>query len=293
MRRPCLSPHGPWLGAMLLTLACGQPAAGPASSAVPVSTVAVARTDVTSRQSFSGRIDYAGTLTVFAPAGPTLADGGTYTWLAPAGSAIERGQRLYEVSGRPVPLLFGERPAWRRLAPGVSGPDVRQLEDNMLALGFATREALAADGNYTEADAAAVRRWQGSLGVRQTGVVDLGAVMFLPGAVRVVALHRAPGSPVQPGSPILEVSSNLKVVTVQLDTAYEHLVKPGDAVAITLPDNLSTATGTVRDVGSVASMTAGGDAGQSGSPPRPAVPVEIRVADQAALAGYDQAPVRV
>ncbi|MDQ6742853.1 MAG: peptidoglycan-binding protein, partial [Candidatus Dormibacteraeota bacterium] len=224
-----------------------------------------------------------------------LVDGSSYTWLAPAGSMIERGQRLYEVSGRPVPVLYGERPAWRRLAPGVSGPDVRQLEDNLVALGFATGTGLVVDGNFTEVDAAAVRRWQASLGVEQTGEVDLGAVVFTPAAVRVISLHTSVGSAVQPGSPILDVSSTEKVVTVQLDTAYEQLVRPGDAVSITLPDNHSTTVGTVKDVGSVASTPGGqGNQGSQGGPPaRPAVPVSIAVADQGALARYDQAPVRV
>jgi multidrug efflux pump subunit AcrA (membrane-fusion protein) len=224
-----------------------------------------------------------------------LVDGSSYTWLAPAGSVIERGQPLYEISGRPVPLLYGGRPAWRRLAPGVRGPDVQQLEDNLVALGFATGTSLAVDGNFTEADAAAVRRWQASLGVEQTGVVDLGAAVFLPAAVRVISLHSAAGSPVQPGTAILDVSSTEKVVTVQLDTAYEQLVRAGDAVSITLPDNRTTTTGTVRDVGRVASTPgAQGNQGSQGGPPaRPSVPVSIAVADQAALARYDQAPVRV
>jgi peptidoglycan hydrolase-like protein with peptidoglycan-binding domain len=286
-RQWSLRAHRFWFVPALLALACGQPAPGAAPAAVPVSTTSVVRTDVASRQSVGGMIAYAGSRTVTA-----LVDGGSYTWLPPAGSVIERGRRLYEVSGRAVTLLFGERPAWRRLAPGVSGPDVRQLEDNLITLGFATGQSLAADGNFVDADAAAVRRWQGSLGVLQTGVVDLGDVVFLPAAMRVVALHAALGSPVQPGSPILEMSSTQKLVIVQLDTAYENLVRPGDGVSITLPDNRSTTTGTVSEVGSVASAP-GGQSGQGGPPARPAVPLQVDVPDQAALAGYDQAPVRV
>lgn len=224
-----------------------------------------------------------------------LTDGTTYTWLPAPGSVVERGHRLYEVSGRPVPLFFGERPAWRRMAPGVSGPDVQQLEDNLVALGFANDTGLVVDGNFSDVDATVVRRWQAALGVAQTGVVDLGTVVFLPATVRVISLHAAVGSAVQPGSAILDVSSTEKLVTVQLDTSYEQLVKPGDAVMITLPDNRSTTTGAVREVGSIATTPGGqgNQSGQGGPPTRPAVPVSVSVADQAALARYDQAPVRV
>jgi peptidoglycan hydrolase-like protein with peptidoglycan-binding domain len=293
------------LGAAALSLACTQTdAAGASGPVVPTATAAVTRTDVASTQTVQGTIAYSGTFTLFSPGGaptpaagtaPPLAGGATYTWLPQVGSVVQRGQRLYEVSGRPVPAFYGERPAWRRLAAGVSGPDVRQLEDNLLALGFARTGTLAEDGNFGAADAAAVRSWQASLGVEQTGAVELGALVFVPGTVRVAALHAAAGAPLQPGSPVLDVSSTQKVVSVQLDTLHEQFVSLGDQVQVTLPDGQTTTAGAVTSMGSAAGTPGGQEAQTSqGAPPlRPAVPVEIAVADQGALARYDQAPVRV
>ncbi|HEY0398838.1 MAG TPA: peptidoglycan-binding domain-containing protein, partial [Acidimicrobiia bacterium] len=85
---------------------------------------------------------------------------GTLTWLAPAGSTVDRGQPLYEVDGRKVPLLFGDRPAWRPLGPDVKGTDVRQLEDNLVALGYANARTLDVDDTWTAATTDAVKRWQ-------------------------------------------------------------------------------------------------------------------------------------
>ena len=45
------------------------------------------------------------------------------TGLPAEGAVVGRGQALAEVDGHPVPLLFGERPLWRRSGPGVDdGP---------------------------------------------------------------------------------------------------------------------------------------------------------------------------
>jgi hypothetical protein len=52
--------------------------------------------------------------------------GGTVTWLPGAGRVIGQGQVLYRVNnGTPVFLLYGPVPAWRALAAGVHGADVR------------------------------------------------------------------------------------------------------------------------------------------------------------------------
>ncbi|MCL7427144.1 peptidoglycan-binding protein [Streptomyces sp. YS415] len=54
------------------------------------------------------------------------------------GQRIEAGQRLLEVSGRPVFALRGELPVFRDLKPGAQGDDVAQLQDALTALGHST-----------------------------------------------------------------------------------------------------------------------------------------------------------
>ncbi|MDW5598359.1 peptidoglycan-binding domain-containing protein, partial [Conexibacter stalactiti] len=108
--------------------------------------------------------------------------GGTLTWLPQTGATIRPGERLFAVDGEPVILLDGRVPAWRTLTSGDEGADVRQLERNLAAFGY---DPGTVDDDYTSATVAAVSDWQESLGVAETGTVELGAVVFLPGARRV------------------------------------------------------------------------------------------------------------
>jgi peptidoglycan hydrolase-like protein with peptidoglycan-binding domain len=63
-----------------------------------------------------------------------------------------------------------------------SGPDVRELQRNLAALGFGPGSS---DGVFGWSTLAAVERWQQALGMAVTGTIPLGAVAFLPGPLRV------------------------------------------------------------------------------------------------------------
>lgn len=85
------------------------------------------------------------------------------TWLAPVGSTVARGEPLFRVDDRPVALLFGALPIYRRLTVGVEGPDVKQLEQNLRAMDVGD---LTTDESFTDRTAAVVKRWQRSLGLK-------------------------------------------------------------------------------------------------------------------------------
>ena len=158
------------------------------------SSVAVARQDLVARTEVDGTLGYSGELKV-AGQGP-----GTVTAVPKPGAVVDRGQSLYSVDNRPVTLLFGDLPAWRRLAAGMAdGPDVKQLEQNLIALGHATEAELAVDEKFTAATTTAVKRWQKALGLEETGVVELGQAVFLPGAFRVAEVKAEKGSSAPPG----------------------------------------------------------------------------------------------
>jgi hypothetical protein len=53
------------------------------------------------------------------------------------GDHVVEGERLVEVSGRPVFAFVGAVPAYRELKPGASGVDVRQLQNGLVRLGCA------------------------------------------------------------------------------------------------------------------------------------------------------------
>ncbi|UPK02338.1 peptidoglycan-binding protein [Bradyrhizobium sp. 170] len=65
------------------------------------------------------------------------------------------GEVILSASGRPVFVLSGAAPAFRDMAPGTSGGDVRQLEEALARLGF---DPGTVDGNYDQKTSAAVER---------------------------------------------------------------------------------------------------------------------------------------
>ena len=245
----------------------------------------VARRAITAQTQVSGTLGYAGSYSVINKAS------GTYTGLPGTGSVIRQGDVLYRVNGAPVVLLYGTLPAYRALAEGataadVTGPDVRQLNAALVALGDASRDELdPASDEFSWRTKAAVEKLQARLGVSQTGQLALGDVVFLPSAVRVTAVPAALGGQAGPGMTALVATSRRRVVTVALDAAQQSQVARGDKVAITLPDGQVT-PGVVSAVGKVATVPSSG----SGSA---TITITITLAHPAEAGTLDQAPVLV
>jgi peptidoglycan hydrolase-like protein with peptidoglycan-binding domain len=174
------------------------------------------------------------------------------------------------------------------LSMGVTdGADVTQLQQNLIALGYATTSNLTVSGNFGWTTRAAVQRWQKAMGLSQTGTVELGQIVFLPGSVRVGSHQAQVGGPA--GGVVLNVSSTTRVVTVDLDASKQTLVKIGDAVQVTMPNTGATTAGTVTDIAKVARTNSGGNGGGSST----TVTLTISLTDPNATGTLDQAPVRV
>jgi len=249
-------------------------AGGGAAGGSAASLSAIARRSLQSQTSVPATLGYAGSYTV-------TGHGGTLTWLPAPGRVIGQGQVLYRVgNGTPVVLLYGRVPAWRALAAGVHGADVRQLNRALVALGCATRAQLDPASKYfTAATGYALERLQARLGLPQTGTLPLGQAVFLPSAIRVTAVPEAVGA--SAAGPVLSATSARHVVTIALDAAQQSEVKAGDTVAITLPTGRVT-PGVVATVGKVASGGAS-----------PKVTVTVTLAHPRAAGTLDQAPVTV
>jgi len=264
---------------------------------VATRTARVVRTDLSNAIQVAGALGYRGSYGVVNEAAGTA-----YTALPATGAIVRRGQRLYEVDGTPVTLFYGTRPAWRSLSEWVlPGPDVAQLDRNLIALGFG--RYLTVSDYYTAATAYAVELWQQAAGLPVTGTVPLGQVVFAPGALRVTGVAPGLGSPPQPGAQVLTATSTAPVVTAQLPVVQEYLVRPGQRVTVTLPDGVTTTPGTVSAVSSVATASAGGgqdsggqDSGgqqsQSGGS-QESVAMTVRLNRPLAAGDLDQAPVSV
>jgi peptidoglycan hydrolase-like protein with peptidoglycan-binding domain len=267
----------------------------PAAPAVAVATAIVVRTDLSARQLVPGTLGYQGSFTVASQSG-----GGIITWLPSTGETVRRGQPLFTVDGQPVTLLYGSVPAWRPFAPGMTaGPDVRQLQRNLAALGFHPGPA---DGEFGGATQLAVQRWQQASGETVTGTIPLGAVAFLPGPLRVTMTPEPPGAVVAVGTSVISGTSLTAGVQVWLPAGGPS-TRRGDQVTVTMPD-ATTVPGTVTAVGSVATVPSapggpasgpsqgGGTSSASGGSQAAAIPVTVTI--RAAIpAGLDQAPVQV
>jgi peptidoglycan hydrolase-like protein with peptidoglycan-binding domain len=169
----------------------------------------------------------------------------------------------------------------------MSGQDVRQLESNLVALGYDPDGEVEVDGVFDEATAAAVKRWQKKLGVEQTGVVERGTVVFQPGPRRVSSTELAIGDGVSAGTAVLQLSATRQLVTLNLEATRQSLVEEGTAVEVELPDG-RTVEATVAGIGRVAQT----DTEPDGSQGDPYVEVAIAL-DASAGVELDQAPVDV
>jgi peptidoglycan hydrolase-like protein with peptidoglycan-binding domain len=187
-----------------------------------------------------------------------------------------------------VQLFYGARPAWRDLAVGVAdGPDVRQLERNLAALGYDPDHDITVDNHYTWATKAAVRRWQQARGLDQTGVFTTGMpAVFLPWAARVKQLSGSVGAQAAPGGPVATVTSDRHQVTVDLDVSQQGYVNQGDPVQVVLPNGRRT-KGRISEVGRVAETQG------SGQEQTTTIPVTVKLDNPKAGGRLDQAPVEV
>ena len=159
-----------------------------ATAAAPQLPVGTAQVE---RRTLSAMVSQAGILTYRArsdgsPYSVINQARGTYTKLPAAGQVVSQGHVLYRVNDRPVVLLHGSTPAYRTLSAGASGPDVAELNADLVALGYATSAQLSPrSASFGPATTAAVMKLQAAVGVTQTGTLTLGQVVFEPSAVRV------------------------------------------------------------------------------------------------------------
>ena len=103
-------------------------------------------------------------------------------------------------------LICGDTPAYRDLSVGDEGREVRDLNENLVTLGYAKKSELDPESDhYGWETAEAVAELQDELGVDETGRLDFGDAVFLPGPlvltkpVAEVGTRAAPGGPGGPG----------------------------------------------------------------------------------------------
>lgn len=165
------------------------------------------------------------------------------------------------------------------------GMDVLQFESNLAALGYT---GFTVDEEFTDLTARAVKRWQKSLGLPQTGTVGVGDVVYSAGKVRIGHAGVRLGSAVT--EEVLTYTGTSRKVVVNASAAEDSWAVRGAAVTIGLPDGKSV-KGEVASVGKKA--TAPEEGGGEGGSGAPTVPVTITIKDQKAVGRLESAPVTV
>jgi peptidoglycan hydrolase-like protein with peptidoglycan-binding domain len=253
-------------------------------------TAEIKRQDLVETDTVDGTLRYSGARTV-VNRWP-----GTVTWTPTAGAVVKANRPLYEVDGRRVYLLDGSYPAYRTLAPGLTGNDVRQLERNLRTLGLDPDRRMSVDGTWDAGTTAAVRSWQRSKGIAETGVIEAGRVVFQPGRRRVTTIAAPAGSPAASGgpageqspAPLMTTTSTRRIVTVDLETTQYGLARKGARVRVEMPDG-SNVAGTITRVGRIATKK---PASADDDDPPATIKLTIRVERNPGV-GLDQAPVDV
>ncbi|MQA98235.1 MAG: HlyD family efflux transporter periplasmic adaptor subunit [Streptosporangiales bacterium] len=247
-------------------------------SALPPNTAEVGRQTLRETETADGELGY----------GPTtqLVNRlhGTLTAVPETDDRITRGEPLYRVDDDPVTLMYGSMPAYRTLRDGSEGNDVEQLERNLGELGYT---GFTVDEEYTAGTAAAVERWQDDKGLPETGVVELGQVVFASGAVRVDGVEAAEGGTATPGKPVLTFTGTDKAVTVELEASERRMAEEGAKVEVTLPDDTDL-KGEINEVATVIEPASG-----QGEEPTTKVEVVVEIDDQKAAEPYALASVDV
>jgi multidrug efflux pump subunit AcrA (membrane-fusion protein) len=214
---------------------------------------------------------------------------GTYTELPDAGDKVGCGGVLYRVDDKPVLLLCGRTPAYRSLSEGARGPDVAELNANLVHLGYATRARLdPSSGHFSAETASALKKLQSKLGEDRTGSLKLGQAVFLPESVRIATVTGELGGAAQPGAPVAQATSDTLEVQVALDPSQQGEVKAGDRTRITLPGNTSV-RGKVDRLGRVAEVPAD----QNGAAGAAFIPLYVSLDDPETARAFEKASVQV
>lgn len=160
-------------------------------------------------------------------------DGIVTSVLHEAGALVGAGDVLATIDLGPVVIAEGAVPMFRALQRGVEGPDVAQLQELLRTKGFLDGPADGAFGPVTEA---AVKRWQRSIGARDDGIVDPGALLFVAGlSVRLEVLPSV-GARIATGGDLVRVLGERPAFVATIGASQRAELATGMTVVIGGPE---------------------------------------------------------
>ena len=160
---------------------------------------------------------------------------GTVTSVIAAGDHVDPGTIVATVDGSPVVAFLGDVPSYRDLSTSSSdGIDIRQLETNLVLLGFDPDGAIAIDEEFDDATADAVTLWEDSIGLDGDGEITQGQIVYVPGHLLVDSVSVSVGAAVGSGGALLvgrETERSYLVPATGADGgAITSIAAPGTAV---------------------------------------------------------------
>lgn len=228
------------VGAVAAAIALGGGDDGAAVSTEPIRAQVAEVRDLVETSSLEATMRFAEVSTVAA------GGDGVLTELPAEGSTLERNDIAYELSGEPVPVIFGEIPLYRQLSVGVEGGDVLLLEQHLASMDFHLAgdtvdneeldDGFVVDGVFDDATGRAVERWQADLGVTVNGVVQPTDVLVIDGPSLVSSVSVDLGDRVATGSPLFDLRTTSTESTVhaehsgEIDTMASGTVSSGEVL---------------------------------------------------------------
>jgi multidrug efflux pump subunit AcrA (membrane-fusion protein) len=145
-----------------------QDRAAPVASRI---TVPVERQALSSSITLAGEIQFAEPTPIKLAGAVGIPSGDTavVTRAPEIDQQVNEGDVMFDISGRPVFVVQGSLPAYRSLAPGTTGPDVQQLEESLLRLGYNPGPVDTVYDGYTSA---ALDAMYADAGYRSVGPTD-------------------------------------------------------------------------------------------------------------------------
>lgn len=149
-----------------------------------------------------------------------------------SGDIAENGTIVYTVNMRPSVLAQGNIPSYRDLEPGSSGEDVRQLQSMLKALQHLNTEPT---GSFDSKTGQAVKRWQKTMGLQESGIVLAGDLVFLPTVPARITLDAESlrvGATLSGGEKVVNGLSSTPVFELRLTPEQARLVDTGTKVVL-------------------------------------------------------------
>ena len=249
-----------------------------------LNTAEVVRRDLIDTEEFNGTLGFGDPEPLYTNTS------GIVTGLLPEeGEVLDVGATLFEVNSYPVVLLRGERPMYRPFQSQMEdGPDVVQLEQALADMEIPGWEEMTVNENFTPVTEDVVQEWQNRLGVDETGIIDMGFVVFIEEPFRISAVNVAVGQQLGPQAAAFSITGQYQEIVSNIDPGDAEIVNELDDVQVELPDG-GVSPGVVSEVARVAKRLPNA---QTGGLSDPTIEVTIILLDEEASARFDAAPVK-